>query len=421
MKLYDVIRKEKETGKTLARREKEVSTPLYYDLDEPSRGPRFVITRKRLIVGVLGLIFLVLLYVGGVMLVHAKVIITERRVPFSLTDARLELTNQEKAGEGRLSFQAMVVTTTITREVYGSALTTSNTKATGSAVFFNEYSTAKQTVKKGTVLTAPNGKKYITQEAVTVPGYTTVDKKKKAGTSTSVAITAYDVGDSYNSEGATLSVSGWANASKTFYARSTEIKGGEAGVSHTLTPAEKAEAMATLQVQLVERLKRETRGQIPPEYITFPELQFPIIDTDSFNFKGGSVRFPATMTGTMVSYLIPRTLLEQAIAAKAITERSYPQVSIPGLGDLSFELRSAGPTNPKVVPDTITIGVSGTGTVITKVPVDKVKESLIGKPRRVFSEALSGIAEIDVARFRLLPFWSPRFPSQGSKIDIIFK
>ena len=122
MKLYDVIRKEKETGKELARREERAShtysSETLYD-DEPR--PRFVLTRKRLVVILASVAFLAVLYSVGVALVHAKITVFERRIPFSLSDARLELTNQDKADEGRLSFQAMVVTTTITREVYGSA------------------------------------------------------------------------------------------------------------------------------------------------------------------------------------------------------------------------------------------------------------------------------------------------------------
>ncbi len=415
MKLYDVLRKE--DSDELRRREEEKITPL----KEFHSASRFVLTRKKLILIGACTLFLAALYVVGNRLVHAKVIITERRIPFTLSNAELELTNEAKADSGRLSFQAMVVETTITRQVYGSALTNSNTKATGSVVFFNEWSTSKQTVKKGTTLTAPGGKKYVTQVQTVVPGYTTVNKKKVAGTSPSIEIAAVDVGDSYNNPGATLTVSGWSNASKSFYARSTAITGGEAGVSHTLTDSEREEAVATLQSQLIERLKRETRTQIPADLVTFPELQFPILDTDSFVFKGGTVSFPASMSGTMVSYLIPRSMLEQAIATKAISERSYPNVSVPDIGDLQFDLRSAIPTDPSVVPDSITLTVSGSGTVIPKVPTDKVKEQLLAKPRRTFELALQDIPEIDTARFRLSPFWSPKFPSKWGKIDVITK
>jgi hypothetical protein len=418
MKLYDVLRKEKDTGKALAEREDEFDNEEYDERRIPHE-PRAVFTKKRLII-IGGIVLaLVFVYILGLKLLHATVTVTERRIPFTLNKATIELTNQEKTDSGRLSFQAMVVTTTITREVYGSAITTSNTKATGTVVFFNEYSTAKQTVKKGTTLTATNGKKYITQAAATVPGYTTVNKKKVPGTSPSIQVTAADVGETYNSTGTTLTVSGWANASKTFYARSAAITGGEAGIAHTMTDSEKQDAITTLQAQLIERLKRETRAQIPEGLVTFPELQLPIIDQKTFTFRGGSVRFPATMTGTMVSYLIPRTKLEQAIAAKALREKAYPTVAVPDLEDLVFDMQTAIPTDPSVVPDSITVLVSGSGTVIAKVPIDKVKEQLLGQRRRTFATALKDIPEIDTARFNIFPFWSPRFPSEWTKIDVV--
>ncbi len=412
MKLYDVMRKEE--GKVLERREK---ASRHITPSVPKA--RFVFTKRRMAMIGVGTLFVAVLYAAGVGIARAKVTITERRVPFSLTSAELTIARQQNAEKERLSFQAMVVDTTVTREVYGSALTTSNTKARGTVVFFNEYSTAKQTVKKGTTLTGENGKKYVTAAQVVVPGYTTVNKKKVAGTSASVEVIAADVGDSYNTSGTTLSVNGWTKASKTFYARSAAITGGEAGVYHTLTSAEREEAIATITAQLIERLKRETRAQIPEGYLTFPELQLPIVDTSSFSAKGGGVRFPASMSGTMVTYLLPQRLFEQAVATKAVTERSYPFVAIPDASDLSVDLRTAIPTDPSVIPQEIVVAVSGEGTIIAKVAVDKVKEALLGMPRRKFDGAIAAIPEAAEAKFRLFPFWSPRFPSKWERIEVV--
>ncbi len=412
MKLYDVMRKEE--GKELDRRANEIYSPAPSPVSR--KGRRHL--RKRIVIFGSIAALLVALYIVGISITRAKIIVTERRIPFSLLGADLQFDKQEKADSGRISFQAMVVSTSITREVYGSGLTNSSAKASGSVVFFNEYSAKSQTVKKGTTLTATNGKKYITLAQVTVTGYTLQNKKKSAGTSPSVQIQAIDAGDSYNSAGTTLTVSGYGNATKTFYARSTAISGGEAGISHTLTDTEKEQALAALTAQLIERLKRETRAQIPPEYITFPELQLPIVDINSFVYKGGAVRFPATMKGTMVSYLIPREELENAIAAKALNSTTYPQVAVPDLGDLVFDLKTAIPTDPSIIPDTITVSVSGSGTIIAKVPVDKVKESVRGIRRRGFEDALSGISEIDTARYTLTPLWSHRFPTKWNRINV---
>ena len=412
--MYDILRKEE--GELL--REREIATPSNLPAPAQSRA-RITLTPKTILRILLCGAVLAAIYIGGIVLSHAKVTITERRIPITLSDAELEFANESETETEGLSFQAMIVDTTVTRQLYGSALTTSNTKAEGTVVFFNEYSTKSQTVKKGTTLTATNGKKYSTQAQAVVPGYKTVEKKKVAGTSPSVEVVAADVGDSYNSTGTTLSVAGWTNASKTFYARSAEITGGESGMRHTLTDEEKEEALETLQAQLIERLKRESRTQIPAEFITFPELQFPIIDTDSFVLQGGSVSFPASMSGSMVSYLIPRSALERAIAGKGLSDMPYTQVSVPDVGKLTFDITSPVPTDKKTIPDTITVSVSGEATVIAKVPIDKVKEQLIGKPRRTFNILLETLPEIDTARFSLFPFWVPYFPEKWGKIDVI--
>lgn len=415
MKLYDVIRKEElEKGKVM---EEPSFEPIHSHI--PKTPHRF--SWKR--VGVIGaaVLFIAFLYLFGMKFVNAKVYIVEREVPFSLAGTELELLHEKDATAGRLAFQTMVVNAEITREVYGSEAVASITKAKGKAVFFNEYSKGSQTVKSGTTITATNGKKYVTQETVSVPGYTMSGTTKKPGTSTQVNIIAADTGPSYNSEGTSFVVNGWTGTrAKQFYARSAgAIKGGEAGARYAVPDAELPEVTATLQAQLTERLKRVSRAQIPDDLVTFPDLQFVSIDTEGFELEGNSIKFPATVKGTMVSYLISRDLLESAIAKVAMSDNRYDSVSIPALGDITIEPVSAIPTNPNSIPESITVSVSGQGTIITKVPTLEVQESLVGIPRTKFSEALSDIPEIGSARYSLMPFWAPLFPRQLKDITVV--
>ncbi len=421
MKLYDVIRKEELEKKGASA--KESPTPEYSsELESAPRhhGPRRPFSWRSMIVIAGAVIFIALLYVLGMKLVHARVTVTERHIPFSFDRMQLDMEEEKSADAGRLSFQAMVVTTDVTRQIYASGLQQSNTKASGKVVFFNEFSTSARTIKSGTTLTAANGKKYVTQGAVTVPGYTTVSKVKKAGTSAQVTVTAADVGDSYNTDGTSFTVAGYT--AKQLYARSAgPITGGEAGMAHVLSESDREEAILTLQADLAEKLKRETRAAIPSDYITFPNLQFISIDRDSLTIKGSAIKFPASIKGTMVSYLIRRDLLESAIASKVVSDHTYPEVSIPALGDIEVEPVSAIPTDPTKVPDTLTISLSGTGTLITNVSTQKVAQALLGIPRRSFTTGLSGVAEIEEARYTLYPFWAPFFPSIEGRITVVVK
>lgn len=417
MKLYDVIRKDyKEKGIPDLEQE-PVITP-------PPREPKVHFSRrgaswKKLFVIGGALVFVGLLYLTGIFFVHAKITINQRHIPFSLEDAQIQLANEKSADPGRLSFQAMVVTDSVSRQVFGSAMTTSTTKATGKVVIVNLYSKNSQTLRSGTTLTSTSGQKYVTQSKVVVPGYTGTGTKKSPG-SVSVTVTAAAVGPAYNTSGTTFTVSGYSGANaKLLYATSAgAITGGQNGAIHTLSEADKKQVLSTLQAALSEKLSRETRAQIPSNLVTFPELQSTTIDNSSLTLQGSTIQFPASLAGTMVSYLIPRDLLEQTIANKAINDHVYSSVDIPELGNIQVEPVTALPSNPDNTPATITVSISGQGTIITKAPVDSITESLLGIPRHSFDRILSGISEIDSASYSLTPFWAPYFPYKPSRITV---
>jgi hypothetical protein len=417
MKLYDVITTERESKGRKKPIVEEISEPEFVLPKEPAK-----FSWKRLSIVGGSIIFLAVLYIAGMKLVHARVVIHERHIPFSLSDTELELTHEKDASSGRLSFQTMVVSTTVTREVFGSELSASASKAKGQAVIFNEYSKTAQSVKAGTVLTAANGKKYVTNSTVSVPGFTQSGTKKTPGTAT-VSITASATGPDYNATSASFTVAGWSGAkAKQFYARSAgAITGGDAGMKHALSATEKANALATLQAQLIERLRRESRAQIPDDLVTFPDLQVATIDPDSFVSNGDGVKFGASLKGSMTSYLIPRDLLEQAIASRVSAGAHYPDVNIPALGDITATPVSPLPTDPNSVPESIIISLSGEGTIIAKAPLETIRESLIGVKRGAFDATLAGVSEIDTATYVLYPFWAPYFPADRNKITVELK
>jgi hypothetical protein len=180
-------------------------------------------------------------------------------------------------------------------------------------------------------------------------------------------------------------------------------------------------ALESLKTQLTERLKRETRAQIPPELITYPDLQFVSIDTDSLRLEGEGVKFTAQIKGTMVSYLMSRSLFESAIAKDVLSDHSYTAVTIPSVASLNVNPKSSIPANPTTPPDLISIEVSGNGSIITKAPIQRIKESLIGTKRGSFDSIISTFSEVSSASFKIRPFWAPFFPKKDSYIKVNIK
>ncbi len=416
MKLYDVIRKE-EMGEEVEDKklpEIQVESPKKNTLHHFVHH-RHVNWRKILIIGC-AIAFIALLYVIGMRVVHAKVVITERRIPFTLDAAEFELIHEGEGSINRLSYQTMVVPTEVSRQVYGSQIEPSTSYAKGKVVFFNEYSTKAQTIKAKTTVTSKEGKKYQTTESVSVPGYTLKNKVKTAGTSAATSVIATAVGPASNTTGTSFSVAGYG---KTMYAQSAgAITGGEDGLRHSVAPSDRDDIVASLQAQLIERLKRETRAQIPQDLITFPDLQVASVNTDSLVLKGEGIKFPASISGTMTTYLIPSDMLESAIASQVLNDRSYPKVTIPDLSALTVTPITALPADPDAAPDTIRIEISGEGTIITKAPVAAILDSLVGAPKKDFSHILGNIPEVDSAEYHFYPFWAPFFPAKNTNITV---
>lgn len=413
MKLYDVIIKDSPKKKTEKKVEHE-----FIRTEKPHKK------RKNFLIILLTALGVIGLYILGIYLVRVNVYVQERKIPFSLEGTVLDIPHETGSESERLSFQTMTVTTDIQREVFGSELKEVTGKAKGAVVFFNEYSKNSQSIKSGTKLTGSNGKQYLTQQTVSVPGYTTDSAKKKVpGTSTSVSIIATEVGANSNSEGLSFTVSSYSGSKKSqITARSVGgIVGGDSGMRHTVSEAERPALLESLKTQLVERLKRETRAQIPEEFITYPELQFVSIDTDSLKLEGEGIKFTAQISGSMISYLIPIKLFESAIANEALSDHSYTSVSIPNIASLNVVPESPIPANKNSLADNISIKISGDGTIITKIPIQKLKESLIGAPRGSFDSKIADFSEISSAKFKMFPFWAPFFPKQDKFIDVYIK
>lgn len=417
MKLYDVIVADKKHAPDERTRELGDTPPK-----PPKRVHQYSLRKHIIVYGILfGII--VGIYALGIAFAHVTVTIYERQIPFSIDRTTIDLEHEASAAPERLAYQGMVVSDTLTREIFGSQVVVSDTKAHGQAVFFNEYSTAAQTIASGTTLLSADGKKYVLSQKVTVPGYKTVAGKKQPGSSTNVTITAAATGADYNTSGTSFTVASYTGTKKTqLYARSaTAITGGDSGGKHTVTAQEKTTALDALTSQLQERLKRETRAQIPAGYMTYPDLQLFDIDENSIILQGEGIKFPASISGSLVSYLIPDTNFEQAIARIALGGHTYPSVAIPTIAELSVEPKSVLPVSSKEFPQTISLTVSGQGTIIAKADVNAVKSKLIGIRRTMFDSALKDIPEIDHATYSVVPFWAPYFPSQVGRMKVLVR
>lgn len=444
MKLYDVISKEQKEQRSQkkplsAAKERAVQPPEErrptYDIDEPIKKTTHVVhdwkyrtVRLLIVAGILGVV--TALYVVGLQLVRAHVSITQRRIPFDLQATTIDIPNESVVGGSKLAFQVLTVPATVSMKVYATELAQTTSKAQGTVTIVNEYSTTAQAIPAGTTLTAKTKKKYTTNRAVVVPGFTTVNKKKVAGT-VSVPVTAVAAGTDSAVTSTTFTVAGFETTkTKTLYARSAgAITGGGQSTKHTLSDTDRAMYTDTLRRKLENKLAQQTSAVIAeansanedhPEkkLITYPSLQTITIDPAGMVLQGDSLSFEASVKGVMVSYLLPEQFLEQKIASYVLSDKTITSVSIPGITAMKIDPIGVLPVDPARLPGQIALAVSGQETIITTVSEQQIKDLLVGSSRKGFDEKIRSIPNIQSARFELYPFWASFFPTKTTSIGV---
>lgn len=414
MKLYDVIRKE--NPDLVKKEEFSEKETVVINNKTPKNNKRLIF-----FIFIIGA-FLSLIYILGINFTKSKIYIKERNIPFNLEKGlSVEIPHEETFGTNKLYFQTMTINTEIDRELFGSELVQVTGKAKGSVVFINEYSKSAISLKNGTKIIGQNGKTYQTLSSVNIPGYTTDKNKKKVpGSSNTVNIVAIETGVSSNSNGINFTISGYTGSKKTgVYARSlSPLTGGDSGMKYTVSESEKDSVLENLKTQLSERLKRETRTQIPNGYITFPDLQFISIDTNSLLLSGEGIKFNTKIKGSMTSYLLPIKELEEAVGKEVLSDSQYSDIAIPNIASLSVYPESSIPANHQNIPETIKIKITGTGNIITKLKEELIISSLVGSKTKDFNKNISVFKEVETAKFKIFPFWSPIFPEKELGFEI---
>ncbi len=320
-----------------------------------------------------------------------------------------------------LPFQLMAINATEKVSSPSTGSKVASTKATGTVVLFNEYSTTPQNLLINTRLEAPNGKIYYTDKAVTIPGY------KKSGTSITpgsvdVKVTAAEAGEDYNSPLTDFTILGFkTNADKyaKMYGRSrTEISGGATGNMYTISAEEASASYEKARETLNQTLMTQARTELPEGFVLFDNALFISIDESSPVTDSKETEVTQTATGTAQAFIFKRSDLHEVIARKFIQDYDGAPVHIPELDNLVFELKNKDSIVPATVED-ITISLAGSANIIWDVNKEDIISSLVDKRKKDFQSIMSLNPNIQSAEVIIKPFWERKFPSKTESIEVI--
>lgn len=289
-------------------------------------------------------------------------------------------------------------------------------KARGKLIVYNSYSSKSQPLAKGTRLMSPDGKIFLLDKNITVPG-AKIDEGKIVPSSIETLVTAEKPGEEYNIEAQKLfTIPGLKKTPKyqAFYGESKEaMSGGFVGEISYPTAEDIKAAKDKISQILKDGLKTAVYSQIPADFkildgaeefvMTNQTIKDEVNKENNFSvFSEARMTVLAFKEEDLESILIKRSLKEKG--------EEYEVKNI----DIKYGLARADFTIKK-----LSFLVNFKAQLSYKINTDILKQQVAGQSeielrKIIFSEP--GLAN---ARISLWPFWVNRTPLNLNKIKIV--
>ncbi len=283
-------------------------------------------------------------------------------------------------------------------------------KAKGTITLYNSYKATPQKLVQNTRLINSQGNIYTLDKTITIPGYTTIDKKRVPGT-VMTTITATAVGELYNVSSDTFKIVAMkaTPAYDMLYAKNTQpITGGLDGTYFISdTPA------TQIEDSLKKRLNELVQKQIPDNYTFIKGLSHIAIDGDSSYFsKTEKVDVP--VNGTIEQIVLETKSLEAYLSTK------YP--ALKDAENLDLTLLTGHTLEKNNTAETVSYTVEVVGDIKREARIDDtvLKEKLVGISKSDFGKVMESFVDtVSTAELSIQPFWISKIPKTFNRINII--
>lgn len=359
---------------------------------------------------------------------RATFTLVPRVIPVKVTGAYII----PNASSGSFGYELMTVTGTASTSVPATQGSYSETKAQGSVTVYNAYSTQSQKLVAGTRLVSGSGLIYRLTSSIVVPGYT------KSGTavipgSIKTSVVAEKAGIDYNisrsdtiSDFKFIAYKGTAKYSG-FYARlATDISGGFSGTRTIVAPTILASTTSIIQKNLSLDLQHKLMNSIPDGYIMYPDSYVTVFDKSNVKLVSTSSPSVANMSidGTGYGIMFKKVDLARFLAGASSTN-IFGQLgyTVPDIDDLSFTMTNKKDFSP-IKKGNVTARISGTFDLVGAVPVETIKQAMIGvslsQTQGILKKYVS-VIDLNKSMAEINPPWVTTVPNDKNRLSVIIK
>lgn len=286
-------------------------------------------------------------------------------------------------------------------------------KASGTAILSNSYSTTPYTVVAGTKLVTA-GKNFITQNAITVPGFTA--PPLVAGTA-SVTVVAEQPGEEYNIGPTNFTVSGAPTSAfgSISASSSTTFSGGAKKEVQVVSGQDIENAKKALSEELFSQATTEINNTKGNKELIENSMQSEITSfTTNLEKNAEATKFTAKIKTSSWALVFEKSDLEKQ-AKNKLNEKAGTSKELLEEGFLVNASYVSGDKNSKKV----NFKAIAKGFFATKIDKENLKKELTGKTETEITEYFNGNSEILEVKTEFSPKFLNGFLKKARKVEIL--
>lgn len=373
------------------------------------------------------LIFVLVLIIGFLFVFsfyfsYAKVIITPKKHDIVLEK---EVFKAEKKEKSEIPFEIIIISDKTEKDVIFTESGEVSEKAHGVVTFFNEYSTTAQNLLISTKIADNNGLIYLTNKAITIPGFTLSKDKKIIPGSISVEVIAQNPGEKYNGDPRDFSIVNFKGTPKytKIYARSKgPMLGGITGQVYSLGPKQLGEinnqANSTFRLNMIKKME----AQIPDDYLLYPNATNFLFTLDNIS-NSKTPEGKVEINGTLSAVIFKKLELSKSIINKKVfdlKDNELLEIEIPKLELYEFNFINSQQNITKDLNE-FSFTLSGKDTLIWHPNLEQIKNDLIGLNKKDINQVFEKYKGIDNANLIVHPIWNKNITKNASRIKILIE
>ncbi len=389
-----------------------VPLPPREPVEEMKRPP--AMPRRGRVFIILGFFAIALLaFIGReIFKVEATVTVTEKRQEVSIDNTFIA---KKDFKDGELPFETVSSSGESSKTVPVTGEEQVETRAKGTIIIYNDYSSAPQKLIKNTRFETADGRVYRIDNSVVVPGK---NKSTELPGSVEAVVYADTAGEAYNIGLSDFTIPGFKGDPRysKFFARSkTTMTGGFIGKVKTASAEDLNKGRQELRDFLEAELTKKIETQVPEGFTLFKDAVYFEFETLSPP-KSNELKEKASA----YAILFDSKKLSKNIASATLSDSDYEGEDIytENFDSITFKPipLDAKPWQTGVV----SFSLNGKTTLTWLFDSEKLKEDLVGQPKnqervKTILQAYPGIGDAKVV---VWPFWRKTLPDDFSDIFI---